>query len=74
MADSRESASGCTLCAGVHIDTLAEYGGCQGCGRGAASVPPPDPPKSPLAEAIEKARRPDPVAFIEAYNRWRAGR
>jgi len=35
-----------------------------------ATYQPPEP-KSPLQEAIDRARYPDPVAFINAYNEMR---
>lgn len=56
---------GCEFC----IDAGADFDWCRVCGRGLPDEQPE--PKSNLAEAIEKARRIDPVAFIEAYNRGR---
>lgn len=61
---------GCEFC----IDAPeAEFDYCRVCGRGLPAEQPTEP-KSRLAEAVEKARQIDPVAFIEAYNRGRNAR
>lgn len=66
-------AAGCTICWGC----LPDGEECGVCGRGAPVEPTPEPPRSPLGEAIRKARGdvlPDEVpGLIEAFNRGQRG-
>ena len=57
---------GCSLCVGA----MPEGEWCRACGAGLPE-PEPDEPKSRLWEAIDRARYPDPVEFINAYNEAR---
>lgn len=54
----------CTICVGA----MPEGEWCRACGEGLPEPAPEPAPKSALQEAIDRARHPDPVAFIDAFN------